>query len=153
MLPVALLYLLIKGLMEDTMQAHKTVYIIGSVICCVLILLTTRMQYNGTFLATYVETGVRRIALAEKLRKLPLSFFGKKDLADLTASIMNDCTILEQSQSHFVSPLIGSMISTALIAVSLLFFNWQMALAALWVLPVSFAVVLLSSGVQKRVSV
>ena len=153
MLPVALLYLLIKDLMEDTVQAHKTVYIIGSVICCVLILLTTRMQYNGTFLATYVETGVRRIALAEKLRKLPLSFFGKKDLADLTASIMNDCTILEQSQSHFVSPLIGSMISTALIAVSLLFFNWQMALAALWVLPVSFAVVLLSSGVQKRVSV
>ena len=102
MLPVALLYLLIKDLMEDTVQTHKTVYIIGSVICCVLILLTTRMQYNGTFLATYVETGVRRIALAEKLRKLPLSFFGKKDLADLTASIMNDCTILEQSQSHFV---------------------------------------------------
>ncbi len=153
MLPVALLYLLIKDLMEDTVQTHKTVYIIGSVICCILILLTTYLQYNGTFLATYVETGVRRIALAEKLRRIPLSFFGKKDLADLTASIMNDCTILEQSQSHFVSPLIGSMISTALIAVSLLFFNWQMALAALWVLPVSFAVVLLSSGVQKRVSV
>ncbi len=153
MLPVGLLYLLIRNLMQDDVQAYKPVYIIGSVICCALILLTTYLQYNSTFLATYIETGVRRITLAEKLRRIPLSFFGKKDLADLTASIMNDCTILEQSQSHFVSPLIGSMLSTALIAVSLLFFNWQMALAALWVLPVSFAVVLLSSGVQKRVSV
>lgn len=152
MLPVGLLYLLIRNLMQDDVQAYKPVYIIGSVICCALILLTTYLQYNSTFLATYIETGVRRITLAEKLRRIPLSFFGKKDLADLTASIMNDCTVLEQSQSHFVAPLIGSMISTALIALSLLFFDWRMALAALWVLPVSFAVIYFSSGVQKQLS-
>lgn len=152
MLPVGLLYLLIRNLMQDDVQVYKPVYIIGSVICCILILLTTYLQYNSTFLATYVETGVRRITLAEKLRRIPLSFFGKKDLADLTASIMNDCTVLEQSQSHFVAPLIGSMISTVLIALSLLFFDRRMALAALWVLPVSFAVIAFSSGVQKQLS-
>ena len=152
MLPVGLLYLLIRNLMQDDVQVYKPVYIIGSVICCILILLTTYLQYNSTFLATYVETGIRRITLAEKLRRIPLSFFGKKDLADLTASIMNDCTVLEQSQSHFVAPLIGSMISTVLIALSLLFFDRRMALAALWVLPVSFAVIAFSSGVQKQLS-
>lgn len=152
MLPVGLLYLLIRNLMQDDVQTYKPVYIIGSVICCILILLTTYLQYNSTFLATYVETGVRRITLAEKLRRIPLSFFGKKDLADLTASIMNDCTVLEQSQSHFVAPLIGSMISTVLIALSLLFFDLRMAISALWVLPVSFAVIYFSSGVQKQLS-
>ena len=99
-----------------------------------------------------METGVRRVHLAEKLRRIPLSFFGKKDLADLTSSIMNDCAVLEPSQSHFVGPLFGAMVSTTVIAVSLLFFNWRMALAAIWPLPVAFAIVALASDVQKRLS-
>ena len=113
MLPVGILYTLVKDMMEGTLGADRvTFYVVGSIACCALILLTTYFQYNGTFLVTYVETGVRRVSLAEKLRRIPLSFFGKKDLADLTSSIMNDCAVLEQSQSHFVSPLIGAMIST-----------------------------------------
>ena len=90
--------------------------------------------------------------LAEKLRKIPLSFFGRKDLADLTTSIMNDCAVLEQSQSHFVAPLYGAILSTTVIAVSMLFFNWRMALAAVGPLPVAFAIVLLASDVQKKLS-
>lgn len=82
-------------------------YLIACVACCLFIVVSTWLQYNGTFLATYVETGVRRVSLAEQLRRLPLSFFGKKDLADLTASIMNDCAVLETSQSHFVCPSSG----------------------------------------------
>lgn len=85
--------------------------------------------------------GNRRISLAEKLRKIPLSFFGKKDLADLTSTIMADCTFLEQSFSHFIPELVGSIVSTLLISVSLLFGDWRMALATLWVLPLSFAIV------------
>ena len=106
-------------------------------------------EYNGTYLATYLETGVRRMNLAEKLRKIPLSFFGKKDLADLTSSIMSDCATLETSQSHFVAPLMGAAVSTILIGVSMFCFDWRMALAALWVLPVSFAIVFFSSKVQR----
>lgn len=108
------------------------------------------IQYNATFLSTYVESGVRRITLAEKLRKISLSFFGKKDLSDLTSTIMADCATLETASSHWIPELVGACISTALVAVSLFFFDWRMAIAALWVLPVSFLIVGCSGNVQKR---
>ena len=146
MLPVGLLY----SLVGDLMNAHEgslkiTFYIIGIILCLVLIFVTTYVQYNATYLSTYKESGVRRIALAEKLRKLPLSFFGKKDLADLTSTIMADCAMLETASSHWIPELVGSIFSTVIIAASLFFFEWRMAIAALWVLPVSFAVILLSA--------
>ncbi len=153
MLPVGLLYTLVCDLMNNTLTTSCIpFYVIGCIAAAAVILICTRLQYDGTFLTTYVETGVRRVHLAEKLRRIPLSFFGKKDLADLTSSIMNDCAVLEQSQSHFVGPLFGALVSTTVIAVSLLFFNWRMALAAIWPLPVAFAIVALASDVQKRLS-
>ena len=153
MLPVGLLYTLVCDLMNNTLTTSRIpFYVIGCIAAAAVILICTRLQYAGTFLTTYVETGVRRVHLAEKLRRIPLSFFGKKDLADLTSSIMNDCAVLEQSQSHFVGPLFGALVSTTVIAVSLLFFNWRMALAAIWPLPVAFAIVALASDVQKRLS-
>ncbi len=153
MLPVGLLYLLVRDLMQDSLTASRIpFYAIASAACCVLILICTRLEYNGTYLATYVETGVRRLALAEKLRRIPLSFFGKKDLADLTSAIMNDCAVLEQSQSHFVSPLIGAVLSTTIVGVSLLGFDWRMALASIWPLPVAFAIIALASRVQKALA-
>lgn len=153
MLPVGLLYTLVYDLMNNTLTTSRIpFYVIGCIAAAAVILICTRLQYDGTFLTTYVETGVRRVHLAEKLRRIPLSFFGKKDLADLTSSIMNDCAVLEQSQSHFVGPLFGALVSTTVIAVSLLFFNWRMALAAIWPLPVAFAIVALASDVQKRLS-
>ena len=134
MFPVGLLYFLVADLMNGGVPGEKIIfYIIGCVVCIGLILLTTYFQYNATYFATYTESGVRRITLAERLRKIPLSFFGKKDLADLTSTIMADCTFLEQSFSHFIPELAGSIISTVLISISLLVFDWRMALAALWV--------------------
>ncbi|MFQ7473794.1 MAG: ABC transporter ATP-binding protein, partial [Anaerovoracaceae bacterium] len=96
--------------------------------------------------------GVRRITLAEKLRMIPLSFFGKKDLADLTSTIMADCAFLETAFSHFITGLYGAVMSTSLITICLLFFNWKMALAALWVLPVAFAIVIFSSKIQRKLT-
>ena len=81
------------------------------------------------FLSTYVESGVRRITLAEKLRKIPLSFFGKKDLSDLTSTIMADCAQMETASSHFIPELVGACISTAFVAIGLFFFDWRMAIA------------------------
>lgn len=149
MMPVGLLYYLVGDLMQNnTGERNILYYVFGIVVCLFLIIITTYFQYNATFLATYVESGIRRISLAEKLRKLPLSFFGKKDLADLTSTIMADCSTLETASSHWIPELIGSIISTFLVAVSLFFFDWRMAIAALWVLPISFIIVLLSSKVQ-----
>ena len=153
MLPVGLLYLLVNEIMNGTLTMQRIpFYVVSCIAAALLIVICTRLEYNNTYLVTYVESGVRRVGLAEKLRKIPLSFFGKKDLADLTSSIMNDCAVLEQSQSHFVAPLYGAILSTTIISVSMLFFNWRMALAAIWPLPVAFAIVALASGVQKNLS-
>ena len=153
MFPVSLLYFLVSDLLNGGIAAGKSAfYIIGCAVCIGLILFTTYLQYNATYFATYTESGVRRITLAERLRKIPLSFFGKKDLADLTSTIMADCTFLEQSFSHFIPELAGSVISTILVSVSLFVFDWRMALAALWVMPVAFAIVGFSARIQENLN-
>lgn len=150
MVPVGLLFLLVKDLLNDTVATHTFFYIAGSAICLAVILVIAYFQYNGTYLATYVETGKRRILLAEKLRKIPLAYFAKRDLADLTTSLMNDCDVLEKSQSHFLPPLIGAVISTTLMSCMLFFLDWKMAVSVLWVLPISFVLILCSSRVQNH---
>ena len=153
MVPVSLLYFFTGDLLKGEITHERAVfYIVGSLLALALIFGITYWQYNATFLATYVETGTRRLTLAEKLRKLPLSYFGKKDLADLTSTIMADCTFLETAFSHFIPPFAGAILSTVLIAVSLFFFDWRMALAALWVLPVAFAIVGFSAKIQENLN-
>lgn len=150
MVPVVLLYNLISDLLDGCIPEGKNAfYIAGLVIALGLIMLTYYIQYNATFFATYVESGVRRLSLAEKLRKIPLSFFGKKDLSDLTTVLMADCATLESGLSHWVPEFIGSVISTLLIAAGLFAFDWRMALSSLWVLPVSFGIILASAGVMR----
>ena len=154
MLPTTLLYFLVSDMLGGGVQGGRiTFYVVGCVICFALIFLTTWFQYNNTYFTTYEESGKRRLSLAERLRKLPLSFFGKRDLADLTSTIMSDCEVIEKSTSHFIPGLFGSLISTILIAAGLFVFNWRMALAALWVIPVSVLIVILSYKVQDKVLV
>ena len=149
MLPVSLLYLLASDLYAGGVpQNHLWIYIVGMAAAVLFILFSYRWVYGATYYATYKESSVRRISLAEKLRKLPLSFFGKRDLSDLTTTIMADCTTLEQSFSHWIPEFFGSMISTVIVAVCLFIFDWRLALAALWVLPVSLAIVAFSGKVQ-----
>ena len=152
MLPVGMLYMLVKYYMADDLNGRGGFFAIGCIACLILIAVTTYIQYNATFLNTYIESGVRRTTLAEKLRKIPLSFFGKKDLSDLTSAIMADCATMETASSHWIPELIGACISTVLVAVSLFFLNWRMAIAALWVLPVSFLIVLCSGRIQKNMA-
>ena len=153
-LPTTLLYFLVSDMLGGGVQGGRiTFYVVGCVICFALIFLTTWFQYNNTYFTTYEESGKRRLSLAERLRKLPLSFFGKRDLADLTSTIMSDCEVIEKSTSHFIPGLFGSLISTILIAAGLFVFDWRMALAALWVIPVSVLIVILSYKVQDKVLV
>ena len=150
MLPTGLLYYLVKDLLGGDMGGKAVFYTVGCIICFALILITTWFQYNNTFFTTYEESGKRRLSLAERLRKLPLSFFGKKDLADLTSTIMADCEVLEKDCSHYIPALFGSVISTIVIALGLFAFDKAMALAALWVIPVSVLIIVLSYKVQDR---
>lgn len=101
-------------------------------------------QYRSTFTTVYEESAHRRISLAEKLRKLPLAFFGEKNLSDLTSTIMDDCTDLEHTFSHAVPQLFASLLSLVLIAVGMACYHWQLALALFWVVPVALGILLLA---------
>ncbi|MDE6211792.1 MAG: ABC transporter ATP-binding protein/permease [Clostridia bacterium] len=150
MLPVSLLYFLVNDFLSGNPipTSHYYLYGFGTLGALLLIFFTAWWKYNATYFSTYKESDVRRIRLAEKLRKLPLSFFGKKDLADLTNTVMGDCATTEQMMSHYVPQFWGSIISTCLIAISMFIFDWRLALAALWVLPITLVIVAVSKKAQ-----
>lgn len=147
MFPVGLLYFLVSDFIDGAVPRDRyALYGIGIAAALLLIFLSEFWKYNATYFSTYKESGKCRIRLAEKLRKLPLSFFGKKDLADLTNVMMGDVATTEQMFSHYVPQFYASIISTCIIAISLFFYDWRLALATLWVLPIALLIV----GVSKK---
>ena len=151
-MPVSILYCLASDLLYGTLSGHGLWYALACVISIFLIMLSYRWVYKATYFSTYVESGVRRVSLAEKLRKIPLSYFGKKDLADITSTIMSDAATLETGLSHWVPELVGSIASTTIAAISILFFDVRLGLAALWPLPVAILIVVLSKNIQHKLS-
>ena len=150
MTPVWLLFAFTGDYLAGTAAGRWAYYLLFAAACMALIFLPNVWQYNATFFATYVESGKRRVSLAEKLRKLPLSFFGKKDLSDLTNTIMADAETLEHASSHQIPQFYGSLISTVLICVGLFFYKWEMALAAVWPIPIAIFIVAASKKVQQH---
>jgi ATP-binding cassette subfamily B protein len=152
MMSAGVLYTLIKDLLDNNLTKDRLpFYLIWSAVILILIAVTNFIQYNMTFLTTYRESGVRRTSIAERLRRLPLSYFGKKNLADLTQNILGDCAQIETASSHWIPEIIGALISTTLVGLSLfIFFDWRMVLASFWVIPVSLGIVLSCSGLEKK---
>lgn len=155
MLPVALLAYVLNIFLapllgEGTGSTNVLLYTIVGIAILALIFLLHYMQYTATYLGTYQESERRRITLAEKLRTLPLRFFHERDLSDLTSTITGDCAGFEHAFSHTVAQFWGSILSTAIVCIALLIFDWRMGLALLWVAPVSFAIVLLSRKLQVK---
>jgi ATP-binding cassette subfamily B protein len=152
MMPAGILYSLIKDLLDGTLTRDRVpFYTVASIVVILLIAATNFIQYNATFLSTYRESGVRRTSIAEKLRKLPLSYFGKKNISDLTTNIMGDCAQIETASSHWIPELIGAVISVCIVGVSLFFaFDWRMVLASFWVIPVAFIIIITCSGAEKN---
>lgn len=139
---MGILYLMMKGFVGTLTEgaplpgAGKILLLVA--VFLVLSFLTHLQQYKNTYGLVYREVKAVRISLAERLRKLPLGYFGKRDLADLTETIMGDVNRLEHVWSHCLGYLYGSFISTAIIAVMLLAYNWKLAAACLWGVPVAF---------------
>jgi ATP-binding cassette subfamily B protein len=162
MIPVGLLYLIIAQLLPATVIGRSDIlpggykprgpmfFIVLITAVFIVLYIVNYLKYNGQYLSTYKESRVRRMSLAEKMRKLPLSFFGKKDLAALTATIMADCALLETAFSHWLPLFWGSIFSTIIISVCLFFFNVKMACAAVWVVPIAFVIVYTSRKIQMR---
>ena len=151
MLPVGLFFLMVRDLIGNGIT-NPWSYVWKIVVVLLIIMAVALVKYNKQFTTVYQESGRRRIALAEKLRKLPLSFFARKDLSDLTSTIMADAAAIEQGTTHFVPDLIGSMISIVLIGLMLFLFDWRMALAAVWVVPIAISIVLFSGKIQNSFS-
>ncbi len=125
-------------------------YVIMSVISFLVMFVIAWFQYELTYTRIYEESARRRISLAETLRKLPLAFFGKKDIADLSATIMEDATQIEQLFSHSVPQIYAAGCSVSIMAVLMFIYNWRLSLAVFWVVPVAFLVFSLSRKFQKK---
>ena len=155
MLPVALLAVVLDALLAPLLgNSSKGVsvplYIGIGVVILAVIFIMHYLQYTITYMGTYEESERRRITLAEKLRTMPLRFFQEHDLSDLTNTIMGDCSGFEHAFSHTVPQFWGSLISTAIVCIALLIYDWRMGLDLLWVAPVAFAIVLLSRKLQTK---
>ncbi len=151
---MGVLYVMMRGFLA-TLTDGAPLPRAGEILILVLAFLllsffTHLQQYRSTYGLVYGEVKKTRISLAERLRKLPLGYFGKRDLADLTETIMGDVNRLEHVWSHCLGYLYGSYISTALIAVMLFAYNWKLALACLWGVPVAFALLFGSRKLTRR---
>ena len=151
---MGVLYLMMTGFMDTLVSgaplAKALPYLLLTLAFLVLSFITHLEQYKATYGLVYGEVKTMRIGLAEQLRKLPLGYFGKRDLADLTETIMGDVNRLEHVWSHCLGYLYGSYISTAIIAVGLFAYNWKLALATLWGVPVAFGLLFGSRKITER---
>ena len=151
---MGILYLLMTKFMDTLTTGaplpNALTFILLVLAFVVLSLITHMQQYRTTYGLVYSEVKAVRISIAERLRKLPLGYFGKRDLADLTETIMGDVNRLEHVWSHCLGYLYGSYISTAIIAVGLFIYNWKLAVACLWGVPVAFALLFGSRKLAKK---
>ena len=153
---MGILYQMMSGFMDtltkDAPLPNALLFIGVTVVFLAVSYLSHLQQYKSTYGLVYGEVKAVRIGLAERLRRLPLGYFGKRDLADLTETIMGDVNRLEHVWSHCLSYLYGSWISTAIIAIGMFAYNWRMALACLWGVPVAFALLFGSRKINKKQS-
>lgn len=154
MLPIVVLYFVasdfVRYLGEPAVGLPgMALYAVGIVAALAVMFVTQMWEYRATYTVVYRESARKRIAIAERLRLLPLSFFGKRDLADLTSVIMKDCSDQERLFSHTMPQLFGMGASTLVFAVMMFAFDWRLAASALWPIPVALAALLLTARVQK----
>lgn len=158
MLPIVVLYLITQDFVAHLSNTEISLptlfpYAIGIIVALIVIFVTQMWQYNSTYTVVYQESARKRISIAERLRKLPLSFFGNRDLADLTSVIMKDCSDHERVFSHIMPQMFGMGASTIVFAIMMLSYDWRLGVAALWPIPVALIALLMTSRIQKKRSV
>ena len=151
---VSILYLVMSGFMGALTEGSPlpgSAIVLGLLVLFALLSFVTHLQqYKATYGLVYNEVKTTRLSLAERLRKLPLGYFGKRDVADLTETIMGDVNRMEHVWSHVLGYLYGAYISTAIIAVCLLVYDWRLAIACLWGVPVAFGLLFGSRKIAAR---
>lgn len=154
MLPMIIFYKFLGEALDlldgKELNLNLVLYIVLCLGATAILAIAFDFRYRSTMIASYQESANLRIRIAERLRKLPLSFFAKKDLSDLTTTIMTDCTGIETAFSHYIPQLIGAVLSFMIVSIGLFFLDVKMALAAIWVVPIAFLLIILSFSVQDR---
>lgn len=154
MLPMIIFYKFLGEALDlldgKELNLNLVLYIVLCLGATAILAIAFDFRYRSTMIASYQESANLRIRIAERLRKLPLSFFAKKDLSDLTTTIMTDCTGIETAFSHYIPQLIGAVLSFMIVSIGLFFLDVKMALAAIWVVPIAFLLIILSFSVQNR---
>ena len=154
MLPMIIFYKFLGEAVDlldgKELNLNLVLYIVLCLGATAILAIAFDFRYRSTMIASYQESANLRIRIAERLRKLPLSFFAKKDLSDLTTTIMTDCTGIETAFSHYIPQLIGAVLSFMIVSIGLFFLDVKMALAAIWVVPIAFLLIILSFSVQDR---
>lgn len=154
MLPAVFVFLFLDDYLQTiwgrTITHDFRYYCILGISFMAITYLCAVLQYRNVYTNVYDESATRRISLAEKLRKLPLAFFGEKDLSDLTSTIMDDCTDLEHTFSHAVPQLFASLLSITLISIGMLFYDWRLTLALFWVVPVALSIIFASKQLMLK---
>ena len=150
MAPIGILFLLVSDFMDHLVAGAPLPYLAGCVGILALMVLTQWAEYANTYHKVYEESARKRTDLAEHLRRLPLSFFGRRDLSDLTNAIMKDCSDQERMFMHVMPQLFGTGLSTAIVIVGIFFYDWRLALAAFWVVPAALLVMALTGKHQQR---
>ena len=154
MLPIVVLYFVASDFVRyldnpSVGLPGMALYAAGIVAALAVMFVTQMWEYRGTYTVVYQESARKRISIAERLRLLPLSFFGKRDLADLTSVIMKDCSDQERLFSHTMPQIFGMGASTLVFAVMMFAFDWRLAASALWPIPVALVALLLTAHIQK----
>ena len=154
MAPIGILFLLVSDFMDHLVAGAPlpalAPYLAGCVGILALMVLTQWAEYANTYHKVYEESARKRTDLAEHLRRLPLSFFGRRDLSDLTNAIMKDCSDQERMFMHVMPQLFGTGLSTAIVIVGIFFYDWRLALAACGVVPAALLVMALTGKHQQR---
>ncbi|MDO5725763.1 MAG: ABC transporter ATP-binding protein [Tissierellia bacterium] len=151
-LPIGLSMYFIQNVLMKNDAGNMKKYILISIAMFIVTYIFAYIDYYQTFTTIYTESAKRRISLAEKLKLLPLSFFDRKDVSDLSATIMSDTNEMEQLFSHAVPQMYAAIINFIILSIILLIYNWKMALSAIWIIPVAFLIFRLSKNMQQRLS-
>lgn len=153
MVTIQVFMILLKPLFNETIEWGQMWILFGAgVFSFLLVFLANKNDYKKTYVTSYMEAENTRVEVAERIRRLPMSFFNSKDLSELTTNLIGDCSTLEHVLSHVVPQLLGNAITSVLICICLAFFDWRMALSVFCTIPLSFGIIFFTRKSQEKLS-
>lgn len=149
--PACFLLLVIDDFVFGRLRS-ASFYIVLSVVILIVILLLLFLEYDCMYNATYRESANLRTEIADRLNKLPLSYFSKHDTSDLTQTIMADVDAIEHAMSHSIPKFVAFFFYFPILAVMLIGYDYKLGLAVILPIVLGYSLIALSKKVQIRMN-